>query len=747
MRSPAILLLPLSLACSSDNIKGVTSGLGSNNNGQPNLLIEQPAINFDHLSYGSLGSEALIIRNVGAGTLVIETISLTTPFTTSSGGDLQVQPGTSTPITVQFIPTSYVDVEGTISLETNDPDEPQISLPIYGSVITDSDGDGFDSMDAGGDDCNDGDGDIYPGAEDEWYDGIDSNCAGDDDFDQDGDGYQTIVWNEDTTSGGDCQDANPAIYPGADDEWYDGIDSNCDGQDDYDQDGDGSRSEALGRGTDCDDFDASVNGAASESMNGQDDNCDGLNDNEVAGWNSDTVYYGTAANDKGGWHLTVGDIDQDGNDDLIAGSPGYNNSSGHIAVFSGDGLPVSGSDLTYAYNDFAGSNSSDEAGYYIGYLPNFLGDGEPSLAIGAPGYSNNLGRVYLLDGDEAFYGGSLDDSYLTITGTTTNYVGRGFSQDMDLNADGLDDLLGFYVSGSTQYIWLLYGGYASGDITINDVDARYTTGAGLTDETSGTSNSYNNMVRHFPNGGDVDGDGIDDAIYCSGLTDNSYGNTQGAVWMLWGGEDYQNDSAETFGTLQSSGSTYGTADVILTGSQPHHAGEACAIGPDWDGDGNAEVWAYYPGAQNSFTGLYVFSGGPDLRGSLYEILDGYYSYYFSTRSSSPVAGLRDAGDWDGDGVSEMAVSFGSSSSTDGGSAWLISSQSETGDHTDTDGIYNIEGDPDYNQVYYGNMIASRPGDLNNDGLMDWIASDWGYTGSGGASDATGAIYISYNLSQ
>ena len=31
---------------------------------------------------------------------------------------------------------------------------------------------------------------MNPGAEETWYDGIDSDCAGDDDYDQDTDGYR-----------------------------------------------------------------------------------------------------------------------------------------------------------------------------------------------------------------------------------------------------------------------------------------------------------------------------------------------------------------------------------------------------------------------------------------------------------------------------------------------------------------------------------------------------------------------------
>ncbi|MBM4367345.1 MAG: putative metal-binding motif-containing protein, partial [Deltaproteobacteria bacterium] len=112
-----------------------------------------------------------------------------------------------------------------------------------GTDYKDDDGDGYREIDG---DCDDGDATEYPGAPDTWYDGRDADCAGDDDYDQDGDGHQV------SGIGDDCWDLDASIYPGATDAWYDGVDSNCDGASDFDQDGDGQDASFAG-GADCDD--------------------------------------------------------------------------------------------------------------------------------------------------------------------------------------------------------------------------------------------------------------------------------------------------------------------------------------------------------------------------------------------------------------------------------------------------------------------------------------------------------------
>ena len=252
---------------------------------EPNIEVNVDEVNFGNLLLGSLSTESIKIKNSGEVTLVVQSISALPPFTSPSGGGFELEPGTETNITIQFIPTSYQEVSGSLTIVSSDPDEPQLTVPILGATISDVDGDGFDTVDAGGDDCDDDDANVYPGAPDEWYDGVDSNCQNDDDYDQDGDGYQTMVWNDDPDlGGGDCQDNNAEMFPA------------------HQTNGMTVSTQTVKAmmtltkmvtavvlnytvGLDCNDLDAQINSNGTEAINGLDDDCDGDVDYPVPAWN------------------------------------------------------------------------------------------------------------------------------------------------------------------------------------------------------------------------------------------------------------------------------------------------------------------------------------------------------------------------------------------------------------------------------------------------------------------------------
>ncbi len=166
------------------------------------------------------------------------------------------------------------------------------SIDTDSGQVVDGDGDGA-SADV---DCDDADATSFPGNV-EVCDERDNDCNGivDDDAsdattyytDADRDGYgddavgvaACVQPPDSVTVGGDCNDADAAYHPSADEaDCTDPNDYNCDGSVGYaDSDGDG-----VAACTECNDADAAVFPGAPETCNGVDDDCNGTIDDDSA---------------------------------------------------------------------------------------------------------------------------------------------------------------------------------------------------------------------------------------------------------------------------------------------------------------------------------------------------------------------------------------------------------------------------------------------------------------------------------
>ncbi len=187
---------------------------------------------------------------------------------------------------------------------------------------TDADADGWTVEDGDCDDANDA---VHPGATEVCNDRDDDcDAAVDEDAvdaptwyaDADADGYGVAaVVACDPPEGsaardGDCDDADPAFHPGADEPCTEAVDYNCDGSTGYaDADRDG-----VAACEDCDDADPTALPGGVETCDGADDDCDGDVDEDAV--------------DMPTWHA---DADGDG-----FGDPGTSTVACEAAGFVGD---------------------------------------------------------------------------------------------------------------------------------------------------------------------------------------------------------------------------------------------------------------------------------------------------------------------------------------------------------------------------------------------------------------------------
>ena len=747
---------------------GGTGGDGGTDGGTawttdcPALDVSETAISFPLTPYGDVQSATVVLTNActGEGDLDVAAALTGDPAFTGGLPTTTLAPGATAVVEVLFSGAEYGDFSGSLIVTSNDIDLPSVELPITGTVVADADGDGHDTLAAGGDDCDDTDASVYPREAETARDLVDDDCDGtvDEDWITLGDVYVTEVM------------MNPVAVGDAYGEWFELKNATAEvidltGWRLLSDDGDDLTVDA---GVRIDPGQVLVFGLTSDTTlnGGVPVDVEYSREDLSLADTTDSIflYVGDKAISEisysSGWPIEAGSslaLDPYfGPDDNLTspdlwcaatseygvgdqGTPGVDNDVCSSVDHDEDGFsPDDGDcdDFDAALNpgaserwdgidnncdgdvDIAGPDDADNqldgnAGDYLGgeqsmSIGDLDGDGTPDLILGgvqAGGTgSTTPGEVGVLDGDGwEDWGGAWDgDTIATVTGTGNyNYLANLGTKQGDQDGDGVDDLM---VVGSDTYSGGAYGTPVAGALFFGGDALEGDLTADQGDVVFfGATGSYNSGLRVESNL-DFDGDGLHDIAFGTSTATVSRDVYTGTVSVI-AGSDLSAGTDMDFETDYSL-RTWGDAAYSRLGDS--------LGGGDMDGDGYDELLIGAPGyyyASTTTGFVYVIAGGTSTLGGA-----GSVGLIASTRIEGAEAADRlGAGgspvlaDFDGDDDLDLVVA-----APDIGTAYLFYSAGDLSgevDATDADTVLVGTG-----PGYFGLSLFAA--DFDGDDLAD-----------------------------
>jgi len=280
---------------------------------------------------------------------------------------------------------------------------------------------------------------------------------------------------------------------------------------------------------------------------------------------ADVIITGENGSDWLGGQLHAGDMDNDGDTDLIVGSHGYGTGSGGIFIFYNDRTGTYPTVSTDADVIIKGENNGDFFGLFDFAIGDFDDNGKMDLAAGTSRYDDggdtDAGRAYIFYNNDGIFAGdaclatppcSATNADVIITGENN---GDNFAASItggDLDNDNDDDFaVGAWGSGGT--LGRVYIFHSNGDGTFGTGSC--STGCTFADADAIITGQTNEYIGYPITIGDYNNNSKDDLVVGA----QGYNSEAGALYLF-----YQDDT--TWGTTTcTTGCSTANADHIIKG--------------------------------------------------------------------------------------------------------------------------------------------------------------------------------------
>ena len=503
-----------------------------------------------------------------------------------------------------------------------------------------------------------------------------------------------------------------------------------------------------------------------------------LNLSELNGSNG-FVIRGIDENDLSGGSISAaGDINGDGIDDFIIGAE---NAAPNGALRAGESYVVFGSSDNFdASLDLAnlngsngfiikGINERDRSGTSVSGAGDINGDGIDDLIIGAPGAgTDRLGRrgaSYVVFGSENGFEASLDLSSLdgsngfVLSGSVPNgFFGGSVSSAGDINGDGFDDLVIGASRAEPQVPTGRYDEYAGLSYVVYGSEDEFNASLNVSSLDGSNGFVINGINENDRSGfsvsgaGDINGDGLDDLVIGSSKNDPFF---YAAVesYVVFGSNDGFDDSLDLINLNGGNG-------FVLRGINPFDfPGSSVSDAGDINGDGIDDIIIGAYGGDTTTDRLYnagesyVVFGSVDGFDSSLDLssLDGNNGFTLNGINESDYSGrsVSGAGDVNGDGIDDIIIgAYGAdpNGQYNAGESYIVFGSTDEFDASlDLSSLNNAQGFvvKGINESDYSGRSVSRAGDINGDGIDDFIigANNADPNGQGNAGES----YVIFGL--